>query len=109
MPGSDTDSEFDDIPDPFADIDWNTVPGLSDTNHNAGGPSTQAVVAAPPDRCPTPVTAAAPQNRGPTSSSEYSFDELDDGVLAELDRIEYNAPRKPTAGARSITRYYAQC
>jgi hypothetical protein len=61
-----SDDEFDQLPDPFIDIDWNNVPGLS------------AV---------TP-RHSAPSHSQTSVSDQYSYDEVDAAFLAEIDRVE---------------------
>lgn len=73
-----SDDEYDSIPDPFADaegVDWEAVLAAPQA-----GPSGHA------ERHPSPLNAA----RSP-SSGYFDDDDLDSGVLAEIDEIERQA------------------
>jgi hypothetical protein len=99
-----SDDEFDNLPDPFAGIDFDTVPELR-------APSSTSLCA-PVATGPTPATSSsstyakkkkndsAPARTSSShdiidlvsssdeSSTDYSFDDIDAEVLAELDAIE---------------------
>ncbi|KAI0322295.1 hypothetical protein OF83DRAFT_1167679 [Amylostereum chailletii] len=85
---ADSDSDFDEFPDPFVGVDWNTVPGLSDA---------VLTVSANPDRSRNALASTDSLGSilgedalegAATPSSHYSFDDLDDSAFAELDALE---------------------
>ncbi len=67
--------EFDSLPDFYEGIDFDHIPELSSTHNDDEDAS--------------------------TSSSHYSFDELDDSALAEIDAIEMRLTTE-TAGEHSM-------
>jgi len=81
-----SDNEFDNIPDEFAgidDADWGEILSCPDTR--------------------------PPHVQSPSTSSVYSWDPLDDDVLAQLDTLEYeltqqvSGPSQPTSASTSAT------
>ena len=87
-----SDDEFDQIPDSFAGIDWDTVPGLS-----AIPLASQPSLSTSGDGVPPPVEPrlSTPLPKGDDStpgSTHYSYDEWDDTFLTELDKVERNLP-----------------
>lgn len=79
-----SDDDFDKLSDPFAGIDWNTVPELSTpprSNHPTSGRSPTLVESRPS----TPLASGEDCIPPP---SQYSYDEIDAAFLAEVDKIE---------------------
>jgi hypothetical protein len=85
-----SEDEYDNLPDPFAGVDWNVVPGLSNvplTSHfRDGTPCDDRVTAELPVRHSTP-TPANRENSAPPPS-QYLFEEVDATFLAEIDEVE---------------------
>ncbi|TFY83733.1 hypothetical protein EWM64_g274 [Hericium alpestre] len=78
-----SDDEYDNFPDDFEDIDLSNVPGLAYDDAVATIPAQPSPRPQPLDEAlPAPVAAAA------TPSDHYSFDELDDTFLAEVDELD---------------------
>lgn len=73
MVSTTSDDEYDQLPDPFAGIDWNDVPGLSSI--------TPLQPAVEPRR-------STPSHSQTSVSDQYSFDEVDAAFLAEIDQAE---------------------
>ena len=92
-----SEDEYDQLPDPFSGIDWNTIPGLS-TVPPASQPSasTSGSVPTPVEpRLPTPLA----NGRAPSSeSTQYSFDEWDASFLDELNKVEQGPLQPQVAG-----------
>jgi hypothetical protein len=85
MPSSTTsEDEFDRLPDPFAGIDWNDVPGLS------------AITPSQPSAEPRHST---PSHSQTSVSDQYSYDELDAAFLAEIDQVERRLLPPQVAGS----------
>jgi hypothetical protein len=86
-----SDDEFDKIPDSFAGIDWDTVPGLS-----AIPLASQPSLSTSGEGVPPPVEpglSTPPKGEDSTpGSTHYSYDEWDDTFLTELDKVERNLP-----------------
>jgi hypothetical protein len=92
-----SEDEFDQLPDPFSGIDWNTVPGLSTIS-----PAFQPT-ASTSGSVPTPVKArlSTPLANGRDSSSastQYSSDEWDASFLDELNKVEQGLLQPQVAG-----------
>ncbi|KAI0067815.1 hypothetical protein BV25DRAFT_872343 [Artomyces pyxidatus] len=83
-PPSASEDEFDAFPDPFGDVDWNTVPGLE--GPSAAQTANEASFTSY-EELSTNLTDPARQ-REATPSSHYSFDDIDDSFLAEVDGLE---------------------
>lgn len=83
MASTTSDDEFDRLPDPFAGIDWNNVPGLSSI--------TPSQPRAEPRR-------STPTHSQTSVSDQYSYDEVDAAFLAELDQVERRLLPLPVAG-----------
>lgn len=85
--------EFDYFPDPFtAEIDWNSVPGLSAVpipSHTLGGTP-----------APVELKLSTSLASGEESSTQYTcdYDELDATFLAEIDKAEQRILQSHTAG-----------
>ena len=85
--------EFDYFPDPFtAEIDWNSVPGLSAVpipSHTLGGTP-----------APVELKLSTSLASGEESSTQYTcdYDELDATFLAEIDKAEQRILQSQTAG-----------
>ncbi|KAH9947696.1 hypothetical protein B0H21DRAFT_821698 [Amylocystis lapponica] len=77
---------YDDLPDPFAGIDWNAVPALNASRTAANVP----LPTVPEHEAHEQVLAHAPRPESARSSSDYSFDEVDDSFLLEVDALESN-------------------
>jgi hypothetical protein len=83
-----SEDEFDHFPDPFAaEIDWDSVPGLSAIPF----PSHSSLPTL--DDTPAPVelrpsTPLASREDSIPSSTQYSYDEVDAAFLAEVDKAE---------------------
>ncbi|KAF8272924.1 hypothetical protein EI94DRAFT_1717035, partial [Lactarius quietus] len=79
MASTASDDEFDQLPDPFAGVDWNKVPGLS------------AIIPSQP--------SAEPRHSASSNSptSQYSYDEVDAAFLAEIDLVERRLLPPPVA------------
>jgi hypothetical protein len=95
-----SDDEFDQLPDPFAGIDWNTIPELStippapqpSLSHSSGAPT---LVEARP-RASTPLANGCDST---PESTQYSFDEWDAAFLAEVNKAEQGLLQpQPTGG-----------
>ncbi|KAH9044696.1 hypothetical protein EDB85DRAFT_1910738 [Lactarius pseudohatsudake] len=85
MASTTSDDEFDQLPDPFAGIDWNKVPGLSavtPSQHNA-----------------EPRHSTPSHSQTNVSSDQYSYDEVDAAFLAEVDQVERRLLPLPVAGS----------
>ncbi|TFY65267.1 hypothetical protein EVG20_g5651 [Dentipellis fragilis] len=99
-----SEDEFDDLQDAFGDVDWNAVPGLADS---AASSSADRI---PPIREkteePEPTAPIPPATHASTPSSPYSFDDLDDTFLAEVDALEHKltqeGPSMPEPGPSSL-------
>lgn len=83
--------DFDDLPDPFADINWDDVPGLTHVPTTPGNSihaiipnRTEGIRNASNDGTETCKEPA----RGATPSSEYSYDDVDEAFLVEVDALE---------------------
>ncbi|KAI0004133.1 hypothetical protein BJV74DRAFT_881305 [Russula compacta] len=82
-----SDDDFDKFPDPFAGIDWNTVPELSTpllpspSNH-----PTSSCAPTPVESRPSTLLASG-EDSTPTPS-QYSYDDIDAAFLAEVDKVE---------------------
>jgi hypothetical protein len=79
-----SEDEYDQLPDPFAGIDWNTVPGLTNAplapqSHDCGGGVTAELGHTPPQ-----VNGVD----SVSSPTQYSCEELDAALLAEIDKVE---------------------
>lgn len=92
-----SEDEFDQLPDLFSGIDWNTVPGLS-TVPPASQPSasTSGSVPSPVEpRYPTPLAIGRATS---STSTQYSFDEWDASFLDDLNKAEQGLLQKQVAG-----------
>jgi hypothetical protein len=95
-----SDDEFDQLPDPFAGIDWNTIPELStiplspqpSLSHSGGAPT---LVEGRP-QASTPLANGCDST---PESTQYSFDEWDAAFLAEVNKAEQGILQpQPTGG-----------
>ncbi|KAH9968766.1 hypothetical protein BC827DRAFT_1165489 [Russula dissimulans] len=95
--------EFDRLPDPFAGVNWNNVPGLSaNPLPSHPGPSTSrgtlALVA--------PRHSVTPGANSTSASMQYSFDEIDAAFLAEVDKVERRLLRPQFDSQGDVTSRY---
>lgn len=86
MASTTSDDEFDRLPDPFAGVDWNDVPGLSSTSQ----PRAE-------------LRRSTPSLSQTSVSDQYSYDEVDVAFLAEIDQIERRLLPPPVAGPGGAT------
>ena len=92
-----SEDEFDQLPDPFSGIDWNTVPGLS-TISPVSQPSASTSGSVPTPVKPKLSTPSA-NGRDPSSAStQYSSDEWDASFLDELNKVEQGLLQSQVAG-----------
>src|SRR5579863_115058 len=89
------DDEFDQIPDPFAGIDWNTIPALS-AIPPASQPSLSNSGGVPAQVEPNPPIAKGSDST--PESSQYSFDEWDATFLTEINKAEQRLLQPQPAG-----------
>jgi hypothetical protein len=81
--------EYDQLSDPFAEVDWNVVPGLS---------------ILPPTSQSHDQFSAGPRHSSPTIANEEDFQyfcDIDAALLAEIDKVERRLlqPRETGLGA----------
>ncbi|KAH9065950.1 hypothetical protein EDB87DRAFT_1594004 [Lactarius vividus] len=88
MASTTSDDEFDQLPDPFAGIDWNKVPGLS---------------AVTPSQPSTEPQHSIPSHSQTNVSDQYSYDEVDAAFLAEVDQVERRLLPPPVVGSGSAS------
>jgi hypothetical protein len=83
MASTTSDDEFDRLPDPFAGVDWNNVPGLSSIT---------------PSQPRVEPRRSTPSHSQTSVSDQYSYDEVDAAFLAEIDQVERRLLPTPVAG-----------
>jgi hypothetical protein len=96
-----SDDEFDQLPDPFAGIDWNTIPELStilpapqpSLSHSSGAPT---LVEARP-QASTPLANGCDST---PESTQYSFDEWDAAFLTEVNKAEQGLLQPQSTGGQ---------
>lgn len=81
MASTTSDDEFDRLPDPFAGVDWNDVPGLSSNSQHRAE-----------------LRRSTPSLSQTSVSDQYSYDEVDAAFLAEIDQVERRLLPPPVAG-----------
>jgi hypothetical protein len=82
MTSTTSDDEFDRLPDPFAGVDWNDVPGLSSIT---------------PSQPRVEPRRSTPSHSQTSASDQYSYDEVDAAFLAEIDQVERRLLPLPVA------------
>lgn len=92
-----SEDEFDQLPDPFSGIDWNTVPGLS-TISPASQPSASTSGGVPILVKPRLSTPLANGRDSSSASTQYSSDEWDASFLDELNKVEQGLLQPQVAG-----------
>jgi len=94
-----SDDEFDQFPDPFAEIDWNAIPGLS-AIPLAPQPGLSNSDGVPAQVEPGPRASTPLMNGGDSTpeSSQYSFDEWDPAFLTEISEAEQRLLQPQPAG-----------
>jgi hypothetical protein len=92
-----SEDEFDQLPDPFSGIDWNTVPGLSTIPpvSQPGAPTSGGGPALVEPRLSTP---SANGRDASSPSTQYSFDEWEPPFLDELNKLEQTILQPQVAG-----------
>ena len=85
------DGTYDDLPDPFIGVDFNAVPALANEHVRSALHHTNSTIAA----TPPPLR---PQSSH--SSSHYSFDDIDETALAQVDAIERSFEEQAAADSR---------
>jgi hypothetical protein len=93
-----SEDEFDYFQDSFtAGIDWDSVPGLSSVlvPSQSSLPTIGCTPALVEQRLSTPLTSGEHPD---LSSSQYSFDEVDDAFLAEIDKVEQKLLQSQATG-----------
>lgn len=92
-----SEDEFDYFPDSFAaGIDWDSVPGLSSVP--VPSQSCLPTVGRTPAVEQRPSTPQDSAEHPDLSSSQYSFDEVDDAFLAEIDKAEQKLLQSQVTG-----------
>lgn len=81
--------EYDQLPDPFANVDWNVVPGLS---------------ILPPTSQSRDQISAGPTTLAKEEDLQYFYEDVDAALLAEIDKVEQRLlqPRGMELGAPLI-------
>ncbi|KAA1468540.1 hypothetical protein DENSPDRAFT_472968 [Dentipellis sp. KUC8613] len=103
-----SEDEFDSFQD-FGDIDWNAVPGLADSAASESEDRTDGLEPIREKTEEPESTATIPSaTHASTPSSPYSFDDLDDTFLAEVDALEHKLTQEssmPEPGPSSLGKY----
>jgi len=95
-----SEDEYDQLPDPFSGIDWNTVPGLS-TIPPVSQPSASTSGSGPVLVEPNLSTPSADGRDSSSASIQYSFDEWGPSFLDELNKVEQRLLQPQVAGGLS--------
>lgn len=104
----DNDEEnFEDFDDPFAEVDWSTVPDFGDEKTSTTSQPVETVPQTAQATVPEvrvdnidSIPASLPPSRPGSSSrasTQYSFDEVDEAFLQEVDVIESDALERGTS------------
>src|SRR5712691_13019123 len=92
-----SEDEYDQLPDPFSGIDWNTVPGLS-TIPPLSRPSASTSGSGPALVEPRLSTPSADGRDSSSAPTQYSFDEWEPSFLDELNKVEQRLLQPQVAG-----------
>lgn len=92
-----SEDEFDQLPDPFSGVDWNTVPGLS-TIPPVSQPSASTSGSVPELVEPRLSTPSANGRDSSSAPTQYSFDEWDPPFLDELNKVEQSLLQPQVVG-----------
>ena len=93
-----SDDEFDQFPDPFAEIDWNTIPIPAIPLASQPSLSNSNAVPAQVEPGPRASTPLMNGSDSPAESSQYSFDEWDAAFLTEISEAEQRLLQPQPAG-----------